>query len=184
MLGPLDGDAGSERLLEDLAFGAAKALALRGGGTDGAVVFHEQEAGAVAPGLGHVAFPGAGLGKAAHALAERAGAVEGSLVSGEVVRGADLAESTPRQILLARLLRLPVPSYVHVPLVLARDGSRLAKRDQAATLAGRGGSPAATLTLLASTLGYHEPVTSATGLLDGFEPQRIPLEPVVIEAGL
>ena len=69
---------------------------------------------------------------------------------GEVVRGADLADSTPRQILLARLLGLPVPSYAHVPLVLAPDGSRLAKRDQAATLAGRDEQPSATLSLLAA----------------------------------
>ncbi len=53
---------------------------------------------------------------------------------GEVVRGADLADSTPRQILLQRLLGLPTPSYAHVPLVLGPSGERLAKRDRAATL--------------------------------------------------
>lgn len=47
---------------------------------------------------------------------------------GEVVRGADLAASTPRQILLARLLGLTVPRHAHVPLVLGPDGERLAKR--------------------------------------------------------
>jgi glutamyl-tRNA synthetase len=41
---------------------------------------------------------------------------------GEVVRGADLADSTPRHILLAPLLGLPVPRYAHVPLVLGADG--------------------------------------------------------------
>ena len=99
---------------------------------------------------------------------------------GEVVRGADLAESTPRQILLARLLGLPVPSYAHVPLVLAPDGSRLAKRDQGATLIEREEPPAATLTLLASTLGFNRPVTTASELLADFDPARIPLEPVVL----
>ncbi len=48
---------------------------------------------------------------------------------GEVVRGADLVDSTPRQLLLAYLLGLPVaPRYAHVPLVLGPDGRRLAKR--------------------------------------------------------
>jgi glutamyl-tRNA synthetase len=102
---------------------------------------------------------------------------------GEVVRGADLADSTPRQILLARWLDLPVPSYAHVPLVLAPDGSRLAKRDQAATLDGRPGPPSATLALLANTLGFDRPVSAASELLDDFDPTRIPLAPVVIDNG-
>ncbi len=103
---------------------------------------------------------------------------------GEVVRGADLADSTPRQILLARLLGLPVPSYAHVPLVLAPDGSRLAKRDQAATLADRDEPPSATLSLLARTLGLTAPASTAADLLDAFDPARIPLEPVVIDAAV
>jgi glutamyl-tRNA synthetase len=52
----------------------------------------------------------------------------------EVVRGDDLASSTPRQIHLAHLLGLPVPAYAHVPLVLGPDGTRLAKRHGAVTL--------------------------------------------------
>jgi glutamyl-tRNA synthetase len=55
----------------------------------------------------------------------------------EVVRGDDLLGSTARQVLLARLLRLAVPSYAHVPLVLGPDGRRLAKRHGAITLAQR-----------------------------------------------
>src|SRR6202030_1967875 len=53
---------------------------------------------------------------------------------GEGVRGDDVLETTPRQILLARLLGLPVPRYAHVPLVLGADGQRLAKRHGAVTL--------------------------------------------------
>ena len=56
---------------------------------------------------------------------------------GEVVRGDDLLDSTPRQLLLARLLGLPEPAYAHVPLVLGPDGQRLAKRHGAVTLADR-----------------------------------------------
>ena len=53
---------------------------------------------------------------------------------GEVVRGDDLLDSTPRQLFLARLLGLPEPSYAHVPLVLGPDGARLAKRHGDVTL--------------------------------------------------
>src|SRR3954449_4423966 len=53
---------------------------------------------------------------------------------GEVVRGADLIDSTPRQLWLARVLGAPEPSHAHVPLVLGPDGSRLAKRHGAVTL--------------------------------------------------
>ena len=49
---------------------------------------------------------------------------------GEVVRGDDLLETTPRQLLIARLLSLPEPVYAHVPLVLDADGRRLAKRGE------------------------------------------------------
>ena len=56
---------------------------------------------------------------------------------GEVVRGADLLDSTPRQLLVARLLGLPEPSWAHVPLVLGPDGARLAKRHGSVTLRER-----------------------------------------------
>jgi glutamyl-tRNA synthetase len=102
---------------------------------------------------------------------------------GEVVRGADLADSTPRQILLARHLELPVPRYAHVPLVLGGDGARLAKRHGAVTLADQTGSAASTLALLAHTLGLaqgRQAVVSAAELLAEFDPERVPRDPVVI----
>ena len=45
-----------------------------------------------------------------------------------VVRGADLADNTPRQIHLQRLLGLPTPIYLHTPLVLAENGEKLSKQ--------------------------------------------------------
>lgn len=47
----------------------------------------------------------------------------------EIVRGCDLLSSTPRQIYLQRLLGYDEPRYGHIPLLLAPDGRRLAKRD-------------------------------------------------------
>ena len=96
---------------------------------------------------------------------------------GEVVRGADLAESTPRQILLQRLLELPTPSYAHVPLVLGSSGARLAKRDGGATLADRDEPVARTLALLAQSIGLgfdREEVLSAAELVAGFDASLIP----------
>lgn len=51
-----------------------------------------------------------------------------------IVRGEDLADNTPRQILLQRLLGLPTPQYLHTPLVLAPDGEKLSKQHGAQAL--------------------------------------------------
>ena len=47
----------------------------------------------------------------------------------EVVRGADLLSSTPRQLLLYELLGWEAPEFYHFPLLLSPDGRRLSKRD-------------------------------------------------------
>ncbi len=52
----------------------------------------------------------------------------------EVVRGSDLLDSTPRQILLQRALGLPAPRYAHVPLALGGNGQKLSKQNLAPVL--------------------------------------------------
>ncbi len=99
-----------------------------------------------------------------------------------VVRGDDLLTSTPRQCLLQDLLTLPRPRYAHVPLVLAPDGSRLAKRHGAVTLddlAARGVSPTAALARLGASLGLCSPgdAVTAEGLAVGFRLDRVPRTP-------
>jgi glutamyl-tRNA synthetase len=95
---------------------------------------------------------------------------------GEVVRGDDLLDSTPRQLFLARLLRLPAPAFAHVPLVLGPDGARLAKRHGAVTL--REVAPQAALGWMAESLGLG-PARTASELLERFDPAALPREPTV-----
>lgn len=51
-----------------------------------------------------------------------------------VVRGEDLADNTPRQLHLQRLLGLPEPRYLHTPLVNGDNGEKLSKQNGAAAL--------------------------------------------------
>ena len=52
----------------------------------------------------------------------------------EVVRGADLIESTPRQIHLQKLLDLPTPDYLHLPVALSKQREKLSKQTFAAPI--------------------------------------------------
>jgi glutamyl-Q tRNA(Asp) synthetase len=52
-----------------------------------------------------------------------------------VVRGADLLASTPRQVLLQRMLAYPTPQYSHLPVAVNRNGEKLSKQTLAAPLA-------------------------------------------------
>ena len=52
----------------------------------------------------------------------------------DVVRGADLSTSTPRQIFLQQALGYPRPSYLHVPIAVNAAGQKLSKQTRAAPL--------------------------------------------------
>lgn len=51
-----------------------------------------------------------------------------------IVRGEDLTDNTPRQIHLQRLLDLPMPKYLHTPLVMGINGHKLSKQNGATPL--------------------------------------------------
>ena len=103
----------------------------------------------------------------------------------QVVRGVDLLASTPRHVLLQRLLGFPTPEYLHVPLVVGDDGQRLAKRHGAVTLDAlgeEGWSPADVVAALARSLGLAvqgERVT-VQRLVERFDPALIPTSPVTL----
>ena len=106
----------------------------------------------------------------------------------DVVRGDDLLDSTPRQILLYRALGLPdrIPRYVHLPLVVGTDGKRLAKRHGDTRLAmyrEQGVSAQRVLSLMARWLGVDPATESATPreLIDYFNLARIDQRPIVFD---
>ena len=116
--------------------GAERAL-----GGFGALAFEEEGAGpqgqtgkiAAQPELGgDVVLARKDVGVAYHLAVTVDDALQGVT---HVIRGQDLFEAAHVQRLIQALLGLPTPVYRHHPLLLAPDGKRLAKRDQAETLA-------------------------------------------------
>jgi glutamyl-tRNA synthetase len=90
---------------------------------------------------------------------------------GEVVRGDDLLDTTPRQLYLAERLGLKPPTYAHVPLVLGPDGARLAKRHGAVTLDEL--DAGAAVRWMATTLGLDR-ATTAAEMRERFDPAVLP----------
>ncbi len=76
-----------------------------------------------------------------------------------VVRGEDLADNTPRQILLQRALAVATPAYLHTPLVLGADGAKLSKQNGARPLDLR--DVQAALRAAAQVLGLAVPVAAS-----------------------
>ncbi len=80
-----------------------------------------------------------------------------------VVRGEDLADNTPRQLLLQAALGLPAPRYLHTPLVRGADGEKLSKQHGASAL--ETSHPLKTLQRAAEMLGLS-PVPAQTRVAD------------------
>lgn len=99
----------------------------------------------------------------------------------EVVRGRDLVPSTPRQILLHRALGSTPPTFTHLPLVLDRDGRRLAKRHgdtELRELRENGVEPGIVLAHVARLSGMETDGDAVTAeeLVRHFELQKVPPE--------
>jgi glutamyl-Q tRNA(Asp) synthetase len=98
----------------------------------------------------------------------------------DIVRGADLLDSTPRQILLQRRLGLPQPAYAHLPLLLDARGGKLSKSLRSAPVDG--GDPLPALRLAWQVLGQEAgvlttpeaPARLLARALSAFQPDRIP----------
>ncbi len=98
----------------------------------------------------------------------------------DIVRGADLLDSTPRQIWLYRLLQAPRPSYMHLPLMMARRGQKLSKRVGSAPVEGpqASGSLFAALNVLAQQPPWelqNAPVAELIAWgIEHWQPRRLP----------
>ena len=103
----------------------------------------------------------------------------------EVVRGCDLLTSTPQQILLYQLLGYPVPQFAHIPLLVAPDGRRLAKRNAGTDMGSlrQRYTPQQLLGLIAhlAHLTDKREELSASELLSVFAWSKVPTENIVVE---
>ena len=90
----------------------------------------------------------------------------------DIVRGADLIDSTPRQIYLQQLLGVPTPRYLHVPVVRNGQGEKLSKQTGAApVLANDADAALKALTQAAHRLGLEmAPATSLARFWDDAVP--------------
>jgi glutamyl-Q tRNA(Asp) synthetase len=82
----------------------------------------------------------------------------------EVVRGADLLESTARQIYLQRALGYATPAYLHLPVAMDEHGAKLGKSTGAAVIDVK--QPAAVMSRVLAFLGQNPPVELANETLD------------------
>lgn len=105
----------------------------------------------------------------------------------EIVRGADLLDSTPRQIYLQQCLGYPEPGYLHLPLMLDEHGRKLGKSEGAAAL--NPDRPAKSLYIALQHLGQQPPPALAHAAVADIWPwamehwnlDKIPTKPAVIK---
>ena len=106
----------------------------------------------------------------------------------QVVRGADLLSSTPRQLWLYEVLGLKAPAFYHLPLLLAADGRRLSKRDGDVSLEQLAAkyTPEEIIGRLAFAAGLQpEPAPKTPAqLLPDFDWAKVPKEDICLPAGL
>ncbi len=102
-----------------------------------------------------------------------------------VVRGADLIDSSPRQIFLHETLGFKPPMFGHVPLLKGEDATRLSKRHKSLDL-GHLRENGCTAEKLMGLLGYKaglldkmEPV-KADELIERFDWGKLPKEDIII----
>lgn len=74
----------------------------------------------------------------------------------DIIRGADLLDSTPRQIWLQKCLQLPTPGYAHLPVVTKKNGQKLSKRNRSDPL--RQSDRLLSLRLALGFLGHQPPM--------------------------
>ena len=106
------------------------------------------------------------------------------------MRGADLLDSTPRQLYLQELLGLPQPRYLHVPLVIQPDGHKLGKSYRSPPLPADQAPPLLARALRA--LGQQPPAELADGAphevlawgIAHWDASRIPRSRTLAEAQL
>ena len=107
-----------------------------------------------------------------------------------VVRGADLLDSTPRQIFLARRLGAPAVSYAHLPLIVNRRGEKWSKQTRAPALPFERAERARALRLALKLLGVDGEwmrAADCAALLEGavgrFDWRRIATAPIALDLG-
>lgn len=105
----------------------------------------------------------------------------------EVVRGADLLSSAPRQMYLQELFGFPHPAYGHVPMLLSPDGRRLSKRDRDLDLGALRGRirPETLIGALAFASGLidRETAISARELAAEFSWEKLKKDSICLDIG-